>query len=137
MSEALQTAHALPEQPARRSPLRRAGCIIGLVLWFLLLLAPCGLFYLATQGEIILTLNESPPQILRIWLVMEAQQRGVGFSRPTVFADEASQTVCIQTEVSFLLWQGQGDDLASTYCDCYAQNDGWVLARTDEGACRS
>lgn len=136
MSEALQTTSTPPEQPVRRSPLRRAGCLIGLVLWFLLLLAPCGLFYLATQGEIALTLNESPPQILRVWLVMEAQQRGVGISRPTVFADPVNQTVCIQTDVSFLLWQGQGDNLASTYCDCYAQNDDWALVNTSEGDCR-
>jgi hypothetical protein len=137
MTEDVQLTVNPPAQPARRSPLRRAGCILGLVLWFLLLLTPCGLFYLATQGEIILTLNETPPQLVRVWLVMEAKERGIGLSRPTVIIGEAANEVCVQTDVSFWLWQGQGDRQNSTYCDCYVQDgEVWTLARTGEGVCR-
>ncbi|MCB9451705.1 MAG: hypothetical protein H6672_09710 [Anaerolineaceae bacterium] len=137
MSEELQGTDLLPERRARRSPLRRVGCLVAIVLWFLVLLAPCGLFYLATQGEIALTLSQSPPQTLRVWLVMEAGQRGIGFSHPSIVANVANQTVCVQTDVTFLLWEGQADDLASTYCDCYAQGSGlWTLTNTGTGLCQ-
>lgn len=137
MSKELHETDLLPERRARRSPLRRAGCVVALVLWFLVLLAPCGLFYLATQGEIALTFNPSPPQIVRVWLVMEARQRGIGFSRPSIVVDAANQTVCVQTDVTFLLWEGRADDLASTYCECYAQDSGqWTLMSTGTGVCQ-
>lgn len=121
----------------KRGFTRRLGCYGMIIVWFLLLLAPCGLFYLATQGEVTITFQESPPQIVRIWLINEVERRGIGFSRPSLFVDVASQTACIQTDVQFLLWQGHADNLTTSYCECYSRDgDSWTFSGSSGGECQ-
>ncbi|MFN8565855.1 MAG: hypothetical protein U0703_30415, partial [Anaerolineae bacterium] len=57
-----------PSKP-RRSPLRRAGCIVALVIWFGILLLPCFLVVLAVQQEISIPTGGAPDQRLRLWLI--------------------------------------------------------------------
>ena len=118
--------------PQRRHPLKRPGCIIGLIIWFLILLTPCFMIALAAQGEIAIQTGGAPEQRIRLWLIQEADQSGIGISTPmTVTRD---QGICVETNVSFVLWRGQAD--ATRYCECYVQvNDNWQTTSTAQGSC--
>lgn len=118
----------------RGSRLQRCGCWLGLSLWFVLLVTPCGLLYLATQNEVAISLGDLPGQTLRVWLVNEARLRGIAISSPSVVGERDSGEVCLQTQVSFVLWMGEGE--GSRFCDCFARvENGWVLTGTSAGDC--
>ena len=133
--------NAIPETPEvipvprRRSPIRRLGCIIALVIWFLILLAPCFLIVLAVQQEISISTGSAPGQQTRLWLISEAEQRGLAIS--TASTHQATATgVCVETDVRFLLWTGQSDPLS--YCDCYQRENvdaPWSQTTTAPGVC--
>lgn len=120
--------------PPRRSPLRRAGCIVAVILWFMLVLTPCFCIALASQGEIAIRLGDVPGQSLRFWLLNEPDERGIGISRPSIHSTH--NMTCMQTDVSFLLWQGQAE--GSTFCDCYQHEgeDNWSLTSSQSGICQ-
>lgn len=123
--------------PPRRSPLRRLGCTIAVIIWFIVLLTPCLCIVLASQGEIAVRLGDVPGQSFRLWLLNESRQRGIGISRPTVYASEEQNQVCLQTDVSFILWIGSAE--AITYCECYTQlddNAAWELLSNLQTACQ-
>ena len=69
---------------SHRSPLRRLGCGCALLFWFLLLLSPCVFIVLATQGQITFSQGDLPGQELRIWLIQEAKEQGLGISTTSV-----------------------------------------------------
>jgi len=128
----LSTSPALLQK--RRGVIRRTGCFVGLAIWFILLLTPCFCLVLASQGEITINLGDVPGQSLRIWMVNEARSRGIAIARPTLYMIGDGDSVCLQTDVSFVLWMGQGD--AIHYCDCYLRGDNeWVLTSTASGDC--
>ncbi len=119
----------------RRSPLRRPGCVLGIIIWFMLLLSPCIVVILASRGEVSISTGSAPEQHLRIWLVQEARQRGLGISTASVF-EQDEDAICVQTNVSFLMWQGEGE--SSAYCECYQQSDsGWQTTSLEQNACQS
>lgn len=110
----------------------RMGCYAALVLWFTLILSPCLCLALAAQGQISVQLGDVPGQTLRIWLLNEARERGIGISRPLTQVN--NDQTCIQTEVSFVLWMGEGK--ATHYCECYTrQETEWILSSTSGDAC--
>lgn len=122
-------------EPRRRSPLRRVGCWIVIVIWFLILLLPCALIMLAVQQEIVITTGSAPGQQLRLWLISEAEQRGFGLSTASVIPKD-NNDLCVQTDVRFFLWAGKGE--SSSYCDCYQranQSAAWTSVSTATGAC--
>ena len=131
-------ANEIPPSPPvtpRRSPLRRIGCTIALILWFALLLLPCFLIVLATQGEIAIAQGELPGQQLRVWLIMEADQRGLGMSSATAYRED--DAACVQTDTRFWLWQGAAEPVS--YCECYeraATDSVWSPTVTESGLCR-
>jgi hypothetical protein len=122
----------------RRSLRRRLGCGAALVIWFALILSPCVCIILAVQGEILVHLSDVPGNSLRIWLVNEAHERGIGIARPTVHPMGNADTVCVQTAVSFVFWEGEGKP--TSYCECYkhpAQSGEWELYTSSSGDCPS
>jgi hypothetical protein len=132
MTEPIET---LPAPVRRRSPLRRLGCGIALVLWFLILLLPCALFTLATQGQITISQGGLPGQEIRVWLIMEVEQRGLGISSTSTHGSDPN-ALCLQTNVSYLLWSGRENP--NTYCDCYTRADAesaWELSSTQMNTC--
>ena len=123
-------------QPApSRSPLRRPGCVIALVIWFAILLLPCFLIVLAVQQEIVISTGSAPGQQARLWLISEADARGLGFSSATVY--ETSETaLCVQNDVRFLLWTGDFEPVS--YCECYERasaGDEWSFTESINGMC--
>jgi|GEM_PF-626726 len=122
-------------------PIKRFGCGVLLILWFTLLMTPCGLFYLAGNGEIRIWHSDIPepdvhPRLL-LELVSEVDYRGLQLTR-SYSVDSSADNTCVQTDVSFYLWQSIEEDLDSSYCDCYErENDeaSWLLNATTVGAC--
>lgn len=123
-------------QAKLRHPLRRIGCIILLILWFVVLLTPCLLLTLATQGEIRVSTGGAPGQEVRVWVVMEAETRGLGVSTGTI-SSQTPTDICVETNINYLLWSGR--EAPITYCDCYERpNDSvsWTLNGTTTGTCQ-
>lgn len=121
--------------PAPRSPARRIGCACGLLLWAVIMITPCLLFLLATQGQLSITLGGAPNQQARIWLVNEARVRGLALSWPTVHNIEGDTALCVQTETRFILWAGSGDP--ATFCECYTRaSESWSAAESYSGSCQ-
>lgn len=126
----------IPTTAKPRSLLRRIGCSFGLIFWILLLLTPCFCLVLASQGEISIRLGDVPGQSFRIWLVNEARERGIAVAWPTLHSISQEGNLCLQIDVKFVLWMGQGNE--TSYCDCYAQLDNqWSLTSTLSGICPS
>jgi predicted membrane protein len=116
----------------KKGPLRRLGCIIGLIIWLFLVFSPCLMIVLAVRGEIALTTGSAPEQKLRIWLIQEAAQSGVGFSNVDVLTD--GDQLCVQTNVRFMLWRGQAEP--AQYCECYTRTEtDWQLLDVSQDAC--
>ena len=104
--------------------LRRIGCGALLVFWFGgLILGPCAIVTLVSGNEIRFAHSDVPDDnTLRIWLIQQAHERGLGISTGYSLNPNAN-TVCTVTDTHFILWQGQGD--SSHSCACYThQADG-------------
>ena len=70
--------------------------------------------------------NAHPRLLLE--LVSEVDYRGLQLTR-SYSVDSSADNTCVQTDVSFYLWQSIEEDLDSSYCDCYErENDDVTLA---------
>lgn len=113
---------------------RRLGCALLLVLWFLLLLTPCLFIVLITQREIVLAHSNVPNDDFRVWLIQEADQRGLAVSNSRRVS-APNNVVCTLTDVRFFLWKGKGDP--NQYCSCYVrQSDSWSAVAEGAEACK-
>jgi hypothetical protein len=128
---------ATPEETGslRHSSARRVGCAIAVLVWAILMLIPFFLFLLALRGEITIDTGSAPEQRLRVWLIMDATQRGIGISTASA-SERADGDVCVQTEVRFILWQGR-PEASREYCECHQRTEAgqWVATGLFEGAC--
>ena len=145
MSESPQTNDDMTvasEEPRNPSLLRRLGCGLVLALWFLLLLTPCALFYLAANGEIRLQHGEIPqphshPRLL-ISLISDQDNRGLQVMRSSAVGDVSDLRVCVETAVSYILWESNSGNQNVIYCDCYQRADdtaAWTLKSTQPVPC--
>lgn len=135
-----QIEYVVQEQPKKRSLARRIGCGFLLVIWLFILLLPLGFFILAVDGEITLSHRGDVPEKhahprLQVRLITEIDYRGLQITNTSVNrADDLN--LCIQTDVRYLLWQGEGEP--ATYCDCYLRSDqeeDWQFDTTNPGQC--
>ena len=141
-----QSTEAYPDieyvvvEKQRRRPLRRIGCGVLIIVWFLILLLPLGLFILAINEEITISRGGDIPDAheyprLQLSLVMEVDYRGLRIT-DTSLHEDSNTRLCIQTNVRFLLWQGEGDP--AKFCDCYTRDiavDDWQLEATFADVC--
>lgn len=127
----------MPEQIPPKAPryglLGRLGCGTLVVLWFMILLLPCILFTLATQGSIVINHANVPEPdshpLLQIDLLTEADYRGFRIVTTQIY--NYDDQLCVQSNVSYFLWLGEG--APSVYCDCYVQDSAeseWRLTGT-------
>lgn len=131
-------------RPLITIPTTRLGRVLfgmALVLWFVVLLLPCACFYLATSGQINIGHGSVPePEIhplLRINLIMEPDQRGLQLMR-SVILPNSETSLCIETYISYALWQTDGSNSAVVYCDCYERTSAdavWTLTDSVYEAC--
>jgi hypothetical protein len=108
--------------------------MVGLLTWLVIMLIPCFFIALAVHPDIIITTGSAPNQMLRFWLINEADHRGVGMSTATVHPGSQDGGLCVQTDVRFFLWTGQNNP--TSYCECYAPvGDDMELSNTTTGQC--
>ncbi|GAB4510512.1 MAG: hypothetical protein OHK0046_07510 [Anaerolineae bacterium] len=133
--------YVVTEVPAKRpSLLRRVGCGCLLVIWFTVLLLPLFLFILAADGEIRFGHSGDVPDkhehpLFEVKLVSEIDFRGLSITNSTIERPDDTN-LCVQTNVRYLLWQGEGE--AATFCDCYTREtteSTWQLTGTNMAAC--
>jgi hypothetical protein len=134
--ESAQNAHE--KGVHRRRRIGRVGCAIGLVFWGICLLLPLVAIALVIQNQIVIQHSDVPGHELRIWLVMEARERGIGISRSSLHpgAGGDENQVCVETNVSFIFWQGSANPTG--YCECYARPSEpgrYTAISTLQGAC--
>lgn len=124
----------------KRTPLQRLGCGLMIVVWLLVMMLPMVMIVLAVEGEIIIAHTGDVPDKhehprLRVDLIMEIDYRGLQITNSTI-ARDGETNICIQTNVRYLLWQGEGDP--ARFCDCYmrpgAEAD-WSLESTVTESC--
>ncbi len=128
-------------QPKPRSRISRIGCWFLIAIWFLILLTPCALFALATQGEIRISHGDIPDRVahprLLIDLISEPDFRGLRLVNSTI-SNASDRSICIQTNVRYLLWHGDATGQDAVFCDCYAREQTestWALTETSIGEC--
>jgi len=131
--------------PPKRSLLSRLGCGFLLVIWFVILLTPCALLYLASYGEIRIWHSDIPDTYdhprLSIELVTEVKSRGLRVTNSSVVDhNQDDNLMCVQTHVRFLLWQTNEDSQDTAYCDCYERtglDSDWVFSQMTPDICIS
>lgn len=125
-----------------KHPLGRLGCGVLLVFWFLILLLPCAMIYLATGGIITIPNGAIPepeqhPRF-EVQLIMEIENRGLKLSRSSI-ASESETALCINSSVNYLLWQSDSSASNSQYCQCYERTSAeadWVYTEQYDGQCQ-
>jgi len=131
--------------PPKQNVIKRFGCGLLVILWFTVLLLPCALFYLAANGEIRIWQNDVPepyshPRLL-IELVSEVDYRGLRFVNSSIVdTDLDDNALCVQTNVSYFLWETVEDNQDVAFCDCYVREDIdsiWTLTETIPDICNT
>lgn len=125
------------------SLLRRLGCGLMLVIWFGILSIPGAMFWLATGGDIRIPHGNIPDSeqhpLFQVNLIMDTDNRGLQFSRTSIQnIDDLS--LCVQGNVSYLLWESDGTATPATYCQCYERANSeadWVFTTQALEACNS
>lgn len=108
------------------------GCLLGGLLWLVVMLLPLAALWLAMRGEVAWRRGELVED--RVWIVQSENSRGqsspggVAYSRSRIISDARAQAgpVCVRTQVRFWLWRAPGE--AVEYCECYAASPGGGLA---------
>lgn len=130
--------YVVVEKPQRRW-YKRPGCILGLVIWLILILTPTFFIVVAVQGDITINHTGDIPDKGRyprfqVKLIMEPDYRGFSITNSSINRDDES--LCIEQNVNYVLWQGSGE--AATFCQCYTrdiQEGEWVSAETITDSC--
>jgi hypothetical protein len=106
---------------------RRAGCGLLFVFWLALMSLPCLLVNLVVYKEIIIPRGDLPGQETRLFLLDSPDQRGLGLSTSSLKSGgEAAGQYCLITQVSYFMWEGEGEGLS--YCNCYENMGGeWAV----------
>lgn len=128
--------------PILPMPRTRRGKILfalGLVLWFSILMLPCTLFWFASGGEIILHHASIPEPVthplLQIGTVMNSRDSGMQITTSYI-TNQTDADMCVQTNVSYLLWKSRGENQNTSFCDCYKrENESWLATSTTSGGC--
>lgn len=123
-----------------RRRLRRWGCLLLLIPWFLFVLSPCLVLTLAVQKEIILTHSDLPNHLFRVWLLQEINAQGLGITTSRrIEVSSPEPLACTILDVRFLLWGGNAQKagaVPSHQCACYARfGDQWELRLSGVEAC--
>ena len=118
-------------QPAPRArprsagdkPMTRRGCVLGVIIWLLVMTIPICVVVFAIRGEV--SWRRGPIVEDRLWLVNqngapgEEAESGLAYSATRLVNNPASANdrICAETHVYFLLWRGHSQPVA--YCECY------------------
>ena len=130
----------LPAGPrsAGDKPMTRRSCLVGLVLWLLVVTVPFCVVLFAIRGEV--TWRRGPLVEDRLWLVNlngaagEESASGLAYSSTRLVGQpDPTGRLCAQTHVVFLLWRGHSEP--ADYCECYQPRPGSSGNYDPVGAC--
>ena len=123
------------------SPFGRFIFGILLVFWFIILLLPCGMLWLAVGNTITIARNNVPePELhprLEIQLIMEIDNRGLKFTS-TDIDQRDDLNICIENNIDYFLWENDTSAVPASYCQCYQREDtesDWEFMEQLETAC--
>lgn len=91
--------------------LRRLGTTLLLISWLVVMAFPVVAFLLATQQQI--QLGGTDGRHLRLFLLQEADAGGIGVEWSRSAGDN-----CLKTSIGYLLWDGDENGSAISYCRC-------------------
>lgn len=91
---------------------RRFIYLLVTLAWLCVMSLPALAFILAVRGQI--QIGSDVRHHLRIFALQELDAQGIGveWTRPV-----RQQPACSWTTVNYLLWEGEGEDIA--FCQCY------------------
>jgi hypothetical protein len=125
----------------KRRPLyQRIGCLLMIPIWLLFAITPLVMIILAVEGDITIEHGGDVPNkfqhpLFQLKLVMEEDFRGLNITNSSLYR-EGENDFCIQNNVRFILWEGEGDP--ASYCQCYERDDpdaDWLSISSEEGSC--
>lgn len=103
-----------------RTWLRRGGCFLLFLAWLALMAFPCTLVTLLVNRELTVTHSDLPDHHTRLFLLQQPDERGFGLERGRIKSgSEEEGQYCIVTSITYLLWEGEGENVG--YCNCYEQ----------------
>jgi hypothetical protein len=125
----------------KRSPLQKLGCLVGLLCFLIIGLIPITFLVLANEGNITISYGDNVPDShehprFQLSLVSEIDFRGFQITQSSIHRIDETH-MCLQTNVRYLLWEGDGE--AAEYCDCYSRSDedaDWGYVETTFSTCR-
>ena len=110
----------------------RRGCVLGLLVWALVMALPICILALAVRGE--LGWRRGPFASDRVWIVRAdpragQPESGLAYESVRVSSGQvnAQGPVCARTRVVFRFWDGETETV--DYCECYqpAPDGGYSL----------
>ena len=103
-----------PPPPGKRLETLKWIAAIGLAV--LVACSGCGFFFsvgLAARGELTASLLGAE---LRLWAIREKRETGLGFER--MFQEQRADRVCVQHEVTLVIWKPAFSIDNLSYNDC-------------------
>ncbi|MEM9954220.1 MAG: hypothetical protein AAF846_21595 [Chloroflexota bacterium] len=121
----------------------RFGCGLIIFGWFIVLLLPFTMIWLAFGNSLTIPRNNVPESELhprlQVQLVMEVNNRGLKFTS-TSLNRSADTQLCIENNTNYLLWENDASASPATYCQCYERPDAeseWQFSQQIESSCNS
>jgi len=117
-------------------PMTRRGCVLGVLLWALVMTLPLCALIFAIRGEV--AWRRGPFTEDRLWIIRTDEGSrgertgGLAYSSTRVTSGRAGdgQPICARTSIRFWLWRSEDESV--TYCECYQAGPGGYQAT---GAC--
>jgi len=111
------TVDRLPFSPA-------VGCLLSVLAGSLCAGAFFLALWLSQRGEI--AYSPEPFRVTRVWLLREAEGRGVGISTTRPLPGATERELCALTTVRFILFGPSYPAADTDYCECYQLDpSGW------------
>jgi hypothetical protein len=109
-------------------PMTRRGCVVGVLLWAMVMALPVCALVFAVRGEVNWRRGAFVED--RLWIVRADEGSrgerpgGLAYSAQRITSGRPGDggAVCVTTRVYFWLWRGPDERL--TYCECYLPAEG-------------
>mgnify|MGYP001029469301 CR=1 FL=1 len=94
--------------------LKRLGYAVAIVFWLMIMAFPTFAFFLATRGEV--QFGDDPHSHMRFFMIQEEELGGIGIEW---VRDARRVENCSRTSISYILWEGNGRNQNTSFCQCY------------------
>jgi hypothetical protein len=109
-----------------RTIVKRLGCLLGLGVWLVVMLAMCVLTGLIVRHE--LSWERGWDDADRLYLIQERYATGIGYSSQRPLAEREAGVTCVRSTERLLLWNPAWG--AEEYVSCSCSREGAGGSRT-------